>query len=394
VRKRLVGAVVAVALGAMCLVGVPRSGAAGSDPEPHLNPDQQYKFDPGPGWPAGWQEPAVPAEIPQRARNLYHDMQAFENPPPDKLEIRVLSPLPQWTREYPYWWSFDTLLCGTTLYAYYYPHPDTQLIFDVTGDTYSVASGPTGGGCLFTPVTTIEMNHKETPEEKEQRLLDDRRNESIWQAQAGLSDCHGDTHNGAYDDIYVCFNDGEASARFDVPAYLDVAVGRVRVPIRFVSEMMGANVTWDGDTETVTIKFPAVSREVVQPLPLPGYKPIDIWGSGGYGLDYSHFKWTLRTVSQPERTIVLRVGSDVALVDGKEVKIDAPPVVLPPGRTMVPVRFIAEALGAKVYWVGREPIFAQTDGTLNGTNQVHIYTPFWPYFESPDWFLDTRAVKF
>jgi hypothetical protein len=281
------------------------------------------------------------------------------------------------------------------MYVYFYPHPDTQLIFDTTGDTYSVASGPSGGpNCEFTPVTMISLNHKETPEEAEQRhLADVELPDSIWLAQGNLDDCNPQDLNGTYDKIIVCFNGGEAYEKFDVPAYLDTSVSRVRVPIRFISEMMGAQVDWNGDTETVTIHFPAVTRDVVHPVSLPGYQPLDWWKHDGYGLDTGHFKWALHAVSQPERTIILRVGKKTALVDGKEVSIDAPPVVLPPGRTMVPVRFIAETMGSKVYWVGDQPIFKQTDGILSGTNQVHIFTPFWPYFESPSWYLETRAVK-
>ncbi|MCW1300751.1 MAG: copper amine oxidase N-terminal domain-containing protein [Candidatus Parvarchaeota archaeon] len=45
--------------------------------------------------------------------------------------------------------------------------------------------------------------------------------------------------------------------------------------------------------------------------------------------------------------IVLKVGSKYSLVNGNEVKLDVAPVIIS-NRTMVPVRFIAEAFGAKV----------------------------------------------
>ena len=64
------------------------------------------------------------------------------------------------------------------------------------------------------------------------------------------------------------------------------------------------------------------------------------------------------------------------------------------GRTMVPVRFIAEQMGAKVYWVGAEPIFRRDDGTISGTYQVHIFTPFFPLYEYPSWYLENRAVRY
>ena len=65
-------------------------------------------------------------------------------------------------------------------------------------------------------------------------------------------------------------------SRFDTPAYLDTTVNRVRVPIRFVSEMMGAQVSWDQANRRVTIYFPAVTREVMKAVPAPGYDYPDL----------------------------------------------------------------------------------------------------------------------
>lgn len=395
-RKTWMSTVVAVALLSTGLVGWV-SGAAGSDPEPYISPDLQYHFDPGPGWPAGWEPPATPTELTPEAREEFEFGQAMTPPGevrPERLEFRVLSPLPAWTKEYPYYWVHEMLYCGAAAYAYYYPRPDTGLIHKTYDESYSVGKSGSGGNCKFGPVNTISLNRKRTPEEQEQFDLGNLVDRDVQLARGKLEACHEDVIEGAFDNIHVCFNYGNASARFDVPAYLDASVGRVRVPIRFVSEMMGAEVTWDQATETVTIRLPAVSREIVQPEMLPGYTPVQMWRENAYTLAAETFKWKLVTVTQPAKTIVLRVGSDLALVDGQEVKIDAPPVVLPPGRTMVPVRFVAEALGAKVYWVGNEPIFLTSAGGLGGRNQVHIFTPLLPYFAAPDWFLETRAMKF
>lgn len=51
--------------------------------------------------------------------------------------------------------------------------------------------------------------------------------------------------------------------------------------------------------------------------------------------------------------IVLQIGKNEATVDGEKVSLDAPPV-LQNGRTMVPLRFIAESLGCKVEWDGKK----------------------------------------
>jgi len=98
--------------------------------------------------------------------------------------------------------------------------------------------------------------------------------------------------------------------------YIDVAPrilppGRTFVPLRFVSESMGANVIWHGDTRTIDIS-------------LDNYM------------------------------INLKIGSKTATVNGTAKQLDAAPFIDPKSnRTLVPIRFVAEFLGSKVYWLGR-----------------------------------------
>lgn len=86
--------------------------------------------------------------------------------------------------------------------------------------------------------------------------------------------------------------------------------GRTMVPIRFISEAFGAKVEWIAATRTVKIT----------------------WGA---------------------KTIELTVGVYTAKVDGKDVKLDAPPLIKE-GRTFVPIRFISEAFNADVKWDSKE----------------------------------------
>ncbi|MCF6096893.1 chitobiase/beta-hexosaminidase C-terminal domain-containing protein [Thermovorax subterraneus] len=91
----------------------------------------------------------------------------------------------------------------------------------------------------------------------------------------------------------------------DTAPYLNTEVGRALVPLRFVSEALGAKVTWDGETRRVII-------------------------------------------TDEEKKIVLTVGSSDVLVNGMHQTIDCAPVILPPGRTFIPLRFVSETLGAAV----------------------------------------------
>jgi len=91
----------------------------------------------------------------------------------------------------------------------------------------------------------------------------------------------------------------------DAAPFLNAKVGRAMVPLRFVSEALGAKVIWDKESDKVLI------------------------GDG-------------------EKEIVLTVGSSDVLVNGRLQTIDCAPTVLSPGRTFVPLRFVSETLGAAV----------------------------------------------
>ncbi len=62
--------------------------------------------------------------------------------------------------------------------------------------------------------------------------------------------------------------------------------------------------------------------------------------------------------------IVFTIDSFIALVNGSPVTIDAAPVIVN-GRTMLPIRFTAEALGAEVEWVETERKVIITKGDTN-----------------------------
>lgn len=99
---------------------------------------------------------------------------------------------------------------------------------------------------------------------------------------------------------WICFPDAQ-------PGIIN---GRTLVPVRFVSQALGAKVDWDDATRTVTIT-----------------------GNG--------------------RTIVLPVGQAAATVNGQPVTFDVPANIYL-DRTYVPLRFVSEALGAKVDWDAAE----------------------------------------
>jgi len=88
--------------------------------------------------------------------------------------------------------------------------------------------------------------------------------------------------------------------------------GRTLVPLRFVAETFGADVGWDAKEQKITITL-------------------------------------------EDKNIVLWVGKKEALVNDERYYLEVPPKVIEipeigGGRTVVPLRFVSEALGAQVDW--------------------------------------------
>lgn len=110
--------------------------------------------------------------------------------------------------------------------------------------------------------------------------------------------------HAATDKITVIVN-GE-TVKFDIEPYIEN--NRTMVPIRFISEALGAKVDWNDTYKLVTITFNDIKIEQ-------------------------------------------KIGKTVAIVNDQEVTFDVP-AIINSGRTMVPVRFVSEALGANVEWNG------------------------------------------
>lgn len=114
--------------------------------------------------------------------------------------------------------------------------------------------------------------------------------------------------------ITVNMNRSEMS--FDQPPL--IRNGSTLVPLRAIFEMMGAQVSWDEATQTVT-------------------------------------------ADKGNTVITLTLGNQVATVNGESITLNQPAIQVN-NRTLVPLRFVSVALGATVGWD-------------NGTQTVSIQTP-------------------
>jgi len=134
--------------------------------------------------------------------------------------------------------------------------------------------------------------------------------------------------------------------------------GRVLVPVRGIFEKMGVNVDWEPATRSVYAN-----------------------GNG--------------------HVVMLYVDSRDAKVDNGSVQLDVPAQIYR-GRTMVPLRFISESMGAQVRWMGTDNLVAITTGSeiardngdTSGVREQPIYRPDRPNRPNhPDYRSISLAAK-
>jgi hypothetical protein len=104
---------------------------------------------------------------------------------------------------------------------------------------------------------------------------------------------------------YVNVNVNGQPLRSDVKPFVNTD-GRTMLPVRAIAEALGAQVQWDEATQTATLTLGA-------------------------------------------KTVKVTIGQNSILVDGQPVGMDTA-AAIKDGRTLLPVRSVGEALGAKVGW--------------------------------------------
>jgi len=80
---------------------------------------------------------------------------------------------------------------------------------------------------------------------------------------------------------------------------------------------------------------------------------IEISTNGGKSTIYVKIKVTNPNIEINKVVMILTVGSNIMLINNKQVLIDVPPLIIE-GRTYLPIRWIIEPLGARIYWDGDE----------------------------------------
>ncbi len=132
---------------------------------------------------------------------------------------------------------------------------------------------------------------------------------------------------------------------YDQPAI--IVNDRTLVPMRGIFEALGAQVYWKEETETVT----AIKDDI---------------------------------------TISLQIGNTTAMKNNTNIPLDVP-AQLVNDRTLVPIRFVSEALGCTVNWSEEK----QTVSILTGNpGAENLFVPAKAFTELGSWKMDTASTAF
>src|SRR5258707_891826 len=104
---------------------------------------------------------------------------------------------------------------------------------------------------------------------------------------------------------------------------------------------------------TVQVNGESVNFPYAQPAQVAGRVMIPLRGVlerlGADRIDWRPLRQEV-FVSGAGRNILLRIGDRNAQVDGRQVSLDVPPMIIQ-GTTMVPLRFLSENMRARVDWL-------------------------------------------
>lgn len=93
----------------------------------------------------------------------------------------------------------------------------------------------------------------------------------------------------------------------------------------------------------------------------------------GAKVNWNEFNESVSGISKTGKKIVISIGSNVATVDGVPIEIDAPPVLVD-GRTLVPLRFISESFDCEVGWDDATYTVSIKDNQPAVSDSIYYYT--------------------
>ena len=210
--------------------------------------------------------------------------------------------------------------------------------------------GQSGGLNYFGGLPSdVQFNH-------DNKSLEDEYNAMMNDIEAIFKSFRTDAETPADDDDLSIYIDGVRVAS-DVTPFID-SNGRTMVPVKFISEALGANVGWNSATRLVTI-------------------------------------------TKDQTVIKLTIDSSQIIVNDLTKTMDTAAIITD-GRTFVPVKYISEALGLNVGWdpATRTVVLTSTGTAASNSTPVGVsetdtkLTGLWEYTkDEPETYLYSYSFK-
>ena len=103
------------------------------------------------------------------------------------------------------------------------------------------------------------------------------------------------------------------------------------------------SVTIDGEELVFDVQPQIIDERTMVPMRL-------IFESLGAEVDFNS-ETSVITATAGDRKIIMQLGERMMTIDGEELMLDVPPQLVD-GRSLVPVRAVAEAMLVRTYWDG------------------------------------------
>lgn len=172
---------------------------------------------------------------------------------------------------------------------------DTKFLIDLSAKNFISSYLPTSGD--RTLVVQIDSGHQIKEVDEENNILEKKIH--IFKLSSKVIKIFINNKTGYLNDKEI---------ELETPP--TIIKGRTMVPLRFVVESFGGEVFWNSEDKSIKIKF-------------------------------------------EDKEILMWVNSNVSYINDKKYTLDVPPTVIN-GRTVVPIRFVAEALNSYVFWDSKE----------------------------------------
>lgn len=74
-----------------------------------------------------------------------------------------------------------------------------------------------------------------------------------------------------------------------------------------------------------------------------------------------------------EKTIIkMQINNKIAYINDQVLELDVAPTILPPGRTVIPLRFIGESFGANIEWENKTKTITLSMDSINSLNNIIV----------------------